>query len=48
MISKPDLWDCVDILLQLKMIEYFHYEYQEKLMLVLMKVDWVRELLRFL
>ena len=29
------------------MIKYFHYKYQEKRMLVLMKVDWVRELLRF-
>ena len=48
MISKPDLWYCVDILLHLKMIKCFHYKYQEKRMLVLMKVDWVRELLRFL
>ena len=47
MISKPDLWYCVDILLHLKMIKYFHYKYQEKRMLVLMKVDWVRELWRF-
>ena len=48
MISKPDLGYCVDKLLHLKIIKYFHHKYQEKLMLVLMKVDWVHELLRFL